>query len=349
MTHQTSLEQWKQLFDAAKQLKELAPWTWMLDSHLFGVQDPVSGQIVYCCVIGNLGEVLGIAAYLGTAGLETFIQIQQGTFGMGNEDLLFAQDCLMVSFDDRELLDKNELATIKKLGLKFRGRQSWPTFKRYEPGFVPWPVNAQEAQFLLHIIEQTMAVAQQLRENPKYLVPPKGKLWQRFTLAQKYLTRVPVQTGDSLSWKDEWLAPPPSPQPSSSLGTINEVQLERIRKVPIRQGGTWEIDYFHTEAAIRDAEKPYFPIIGLVVESQSAMVITPVMSKLGQIGTHLVEELFKIADQHQVLPQTILVTRPELKEFLSPVGKKLNISIKSARRLPGVEMARDFMRQMPGF
>ncbi|HNC46060.1 MAG TPA: hypothetical protein PLU80_17975, partial [Acidobacteriota bacterium] len=217
------------------------------------------------------------------------------------------------------------------------------------PGFVPWPVNAQEAQFLLHIIEQTMVVAQQLRENPKYLAPPKGKLWQRFTLAQKYLTRVPVQTGGSLSWKDEWLAPSPSPQPSSSLGTINEVQLERISKLPIRHGGTWEIDYFHTEAAIRDAEKPYFPIIGLVVESQSAMVITPVMSKMGQIGTHLVEELFKIADQHHVLPQTILVTRPELKEFLSPAGKKLNISIKTARRLPGVEMARDFMRQIPGF
>ncbi|MBI4750596.1 MAG: hypothetical protein HY774_19095 [Acidobacteria bacterium] len=349
MTNQTSLEQWKQLFDVAKQLKEQSPWTWMLDSHLFGVQDPVSSNIAYCCVLGNLGEVLGIAAYLGTTGLETFIQIQQGAIGMDPEELLFIQDCLMMSFDDRDLLDKNELATIKKLGLKFRGRQSWPTFKRYEPGFVPWPVNAQEAQFLLYIIEQTMVVAQQLRENPKYLEPPKKKLWQRLTLTERYLTRVPIQTGDSLSWKDEWLAPPPSPKQSSSLGTINEVQLERISKLPIKRGGTWEIDYFHTHAALRDADKPYFPIIGLVVESQSAMVIAPVICKPDQIGTQLVGELFKIAEEHRVLPQTINVLRPELQEFLSPVGKKLSVNIKTVRRLPGLEMARDFMRQMPGF
>jgi hypothetical protein len=62
-------EQWTALYEAAAAFKELAPWQWMYDSDLFGVQDPETGEVGYCCVLGALGELLGLNVHRGRPGI----------------------------------------------------------------------------------------------------------------------------------------------------------------------------------------------------------------------------------------------------------------------------------------
>ena len=50
------LDQKSRLYQAAKQVKELAPWEWMTEGDLFGVQNPETKEIGFVSVMGELGE-----------------------------------------------------------------------------------------------------------------------------------------------------------------------------------------------------------------------------------------------------------------------------------------------------
>src|SRR5690242_13104337 len=68
--------------------------------------------------------------------------------------------CLTISFVDREFLERPDLAVIRSLGLRFRGRGAWPWFRSQQPGYLPWYLDQEEAVFRQHALGQAMQVAQ---------------------------------------------------------------------------------------------------------------------------------------------------------------------------------------------
>jgi hypothetical protein len=81
-----TLSHWKNLYDQALQFKQLACWTWITEDRIFGIQNPKTDEIGYCCVIGGLGEVFGLIIYQGTEGLKGFKKLRSakndpGSFG----------------------------------------------------------------------------------------------------------------------------------------------------------------------------------------------------------------------------------------------------------------------------
>ncbi len=149
-----TLQEWRELYAAAVEFKKIEAWTWMVDDQVFGVQNPANEEIGYCCVMGNLGEFFGLGVYLGEEGLEGYRAIQSGK--VARADTLFTQDCLVASFEDRQMLDPQDLKVIKQLGLKFRGRNAWPTFRSHVPGYYPWYLGKGEAQFLRTALQQAI-------------------------------------------------------------------------------------------------------------------------------------------------------------------------------------------------
>jgi len=132
-----SIQEWKELYDTAMEFKRIECWNWMWDSDIFGVQNPVNGEIGYCCIMGRAREHFALAVYLGTEGLGGYLKIRSGEVDASSIDALHLQKCLMASFEDREFLQQEDFQIITRLGLKFRGRDSWPLFRSYRPGYFP--------------------------------------------------------------------------------------------------------------------------------------------------------------------------------------------------------------------
>ena len=87
-------QEWRDLYRAADTFKELAPWDWMLDSDLFGVRNPDTGEIGYCCIMDNLGEHFAFGLYRGDEGLRGLTRIAAGEFWPPDIGPLFVQHCL---------------------------------------------------------------------------------------------------------------------------------------------------------------------------------------------------------------------------------------------------------------
>src|SRR5438045_2909859 len=119
----------RQLYYAAASFREIGCWNWMSDSQVFGVENPDSGEIGYCCVVGELGEVFGLVVYLGTTGLEDHQKITAGVIQANSPEFMRSQNCLAVYFGDRKDLDRTDLKVIKDIGVAYRGKNVWPQFR----------------------------------------------------------------------------------------------------------------------------------------------------------------------------------------------------------------------------
>jgi len=191
-----SIEEWKDLYRVAIELKKLKPWEWVWDSDIFGVQDPATGEIGYCCVMGRAGEHFALGVYLGSEGLDGLIGIQSGEISYHEPVELLNKKYLMASFEDRRYIDEQDYEIIRKLGLRFREQNAWPLFRSYLPNHPPWYLNHVEAKFLTLVLQQAIHVCKRFRRDPEMLDSP---------LPGQFFVRVPEKDGSG--GRDEWLEP----------------------------------------------------------------------------------------------------------------------------------------------
>jgi hypothetical protein len=49
-----TLNDWLGLYQAAMRVKEVAPWEWMTETDVFGVQEPETGELGFVSIMGML-------------------------------------------------------------------------------------------------------------------------------------------------------------------------------------------------------------------------------------------------------------------------------------------------------
>jgi hypothetical protein len=338
-TPQLSFDEWRRLYQAAIAFKQVAPWKWMTETDVFGVQNPESGQIGYGSIMGMLGEHLALAVYLGSEGLEGFWRIEEGRDVEPTFVLEVPQ--LQASWEDREALRREDREVIKALGLKFRVRGAWPLFRSYVPGYFPWFVTPEEARFLTLALEQGLEVVQRVKEDRALLSPLREGV---------YLVRTPEKQGETLVWKDEWVEPPP-PQPRPlPPPAITETDLAALRQLP-RQKMVVQADLFLMPSPIKEKEdpRPYFPYNLMAVESRSGLILgTDILApkpSLDVVWAKAPEAFLSVLRRLGSLPTEVAVRSERVYELLKPVAAGLDIRLTRKRSLPALEQARATLEQ----
>ncbi|MGI6085989.1 MAG: DUF7309 domain-containing protein [Acetivibrionales bacterium] len=316
-TNKPTIDEWSALYKAAENFKNAACWKWMYDNDIFGVQDPETGEIAYCCIMGNAGEHFAIAGYLGTEGLDSILKLLSGEIEPSDPDNMYLQKCLMCSFEDRAALASEDLKIIKNLGLKFRGRNEWPAFRHYEPGFFPWFLTASQCRFLTHIITQALEVSVRCRESKKIL--------EHKTL-YTYLVRTNRKPGNGdSSWEDRYIDIEPFKPEFVSFHIKDEMRLKRLVSTKPIKGIVLEADTFFT---------PYYPKVCMLLDHHRGMVVSfEMMTDLKKEGYKCIEMLVNFIERNSIKPSKILVSREETYYLYVDVCKQLGITLEAVDHL----------------
>lgn len=322
---------WRRLYEAAIAFRETACWNWMSDSDIFGVKDPTTGETGYCCVLGAGGEVLGMAVYPGTPGLEGYLKLLSSETGPRDPDFLFIHRCLTADFNDRDELDKADRDVIRSLGLKFRGRNAWPQFRSYLPGYFPWYLTEAEARFLALALEQGLYVCLRFRDNPSLLSSGRGGA---------YLVRTAGEKEGQLVWEDEWLEPEPFQKERLSFEPLDEARLARIKETLKPHDQIWEGDFFHLNNPVKEEGRPFYPRLFVWADVGSGLLLSQDMKHPDDPITMLRESLISAAEKNGFLPSEIRVRRQEAYELISPLAASLKLRLIKARALPSIDQFR---------
>ena len=334
-TNPPSLEQWKRLYELMDEIRELAPWEFMYEDDIFGVQFPGTDNLGFVSVMGSLGEHLAIAVYIGKKGLEGFLAMEE----MGDSlpaDVVLQVPQIQAAFEDRELITPEDRKIMKQLNLKFRGAKAWPQFRSFRSACVPWYLEREEAQMLIHGLEQLMDVAPRFENDPDLLEPsePDGKYLVRVHENKKWV--------DS-SQKIRFPADPPL-QLKINIDALNAL------KSMSKQNSIVEIDIRMLEEALRDEEfdRPFFPFMLMLAEKQSHMILgvdlLPPLPSLEEMWELIPAKVTEVLANY-LLPKELQTKNPMIALLLSPLEKELGLKVNLVSRLPTIEHAqREFKR-----
>ena len=332
-----SLKAWKALHEAARDFRDTKCWLWMWDTDLFAVEDPETGEIGYCCVIGRLGEVTGLAVYRGSEGLQSYLRMQSEELSGEDADPSLIPKCLLASFEDRELLQKQDLDVIKKLNLTFRGRGQWPLFRSYEPGYFPWYLTAEEVTYLTLMLRQAKEVSIRFRENGELLTPHARGL---------YFVRRAERRGGELQWKDTWMEPKPFERKESPAVPIDRLRLERIGATATIKEMSWETDFFYLPVPVREGkERPYYPYALVWVDHNTGFILRCHTTTPEECFKEYIGQFLDLIEDLKLIPSDILVRREPVVELFKPVAAELGIQLKCIESLRTIEDFRKNLRE----
>lgn len=327
-----SSEEWKKLYDLMEKIKELRPWEWLEEQNLFAVEDPQTGEIGFVSVMGGIGEHYSVAVYRGGEGLRKFWDFRDNY--LEEDDLIFQKlietPQIQASFEDQDYLLDEDRKILTQLGLSYSGKNAWPVFRKHEPGFVPWFLNAAEARFLTSVLEQVIEVAPRVKDDSGLLTPDgqNGYLLRRRTGAdwQDFIWHETVEAAGQIDYTDD------------------RVIFEKIKQLP-RKEISIEMDIFISAKAIKEkGEKPYYPYFLMLLESEKGMIVghdlippLPDLSSMWRKMPSLIaEKLIKIS----FLPVQIVVTSKDLYRCLIYLNDLLNIKVKYVKELKWAPEAR---------
>jgi hypothetical protein len=224
---------------------------------------------------------------------------------------------------------------IKKLDLKFRGRNEWPLFRSYLPGYHPWYLIEEEARFLTLALQQAVEVALRFKEDTDMLIPPEHDY---------FLVRVAEKEGEGWRWKDVWLESSPIEEEEIVAEPVDEIRLERIKGRARREQMILEVDFFYSSQGVREEkERPYYPYVLLLADHSSGLILCAHLAKplKSEYQREFVEKILDFFEENEVLPEKILVEKKELYKLFEHVTSRLGIKLKETRRLKAIEEAKD--------
>lgn len=321
-------EQYRDLYEAAARVHQMAPWEWLDEEKIFGIRPAGTDQTAWISLLGMLGQYHAVLVLRGDLALRWFRQLHeedQDPERLSQELVEIAH--IHLALVPRDALKPEERRLIRQAGVATPPKEAWPLFRAYDSGMVERPLNQSEAELLLHALEQILQVAPRVPQGPGLLVDRhRGALLVRVGQDGEWLDRYDVPDQPALPWE---------------CGQADPFTLSRLRQLE-RTRRTVELAFFHLWSSVVGEPDlpPFYPYLLMAVDAGSGTVLgfetlTPAPSFAAmwrQLPVHLAR-LFEAAGG---LPAVVRVDDRRLQAALQPLLPSLKVRLVKAplRRLP---------------
>jgi hypothetical protein len=322
---QPTIDEWRALCDAAEAFRVCEPWRELGDSEPIVVEDPDSGETLYCSIMGREGITYGLHAYRGTLGLIAHTLLSRDA--LDTDEMLLTGYLLSFSLDNADLVDRTDREVFKQLGLRFRGAHSWPQFRSLVPGFLPAYLCAQETSMLTVCLEQTCSLIEDFRA---------GAVLPELADDEFYVRQV----GQGGVWETDTFAPPPL---LIGNGAPDPEEIASIQSRCVRSGQTWELGHVAVAPiAGQDGEPDYWGRMLLPVDHAKGLVIH---SEVLAPEDRIEDAFLAIMRDAGTIPRAINLTSLLLEHQLAFVAEAFDIQVNHVTRNRELEKASSAMKQ----
>jgi len=321
----------ERLYDLALKYKSTKLWKKLYDTEMFALKLP-DGEIGYCSVMGELGEHIALAVYVGRNGLDSFRNIGEAEYALSEaafQESMLLQDCLQCAFENKGFLSPEDIEEAqnyaKAHGIVYRGKNAFPQFVCYKPYRYPWNLRDEtEEEYLAEALLAALEVAAKLKES--------GKKELGFTDGVPYEKDIPLleRKGNGYLWGRIKL---PDPQEKSYPSPViaDDVLVARVKRAK-KKSTAWACEVMVLPEALKveTEEVPLFPFLLLTVDCDSQkMIPNDIVADYERGAEELVLNLTESMLKNGV-PSEILVrderTAALLKRFSTQTGVSVRLS-----------------------
>ena len=325
------LETWRELYSAAIKLDGLAPWKRIQDFNIFALEGSKSKELGFCNFKGRNNDYHTFFVYPDLVGLNNFYDFIHFNGNYVNH-MYFRQKGLQVAYLNRSALGKDELNIIKKLGLNFRGKNSWPVFLKYESEVLPHPLETeQDAHYFIDALELATEVALNLE---KY----EAKLTAK---DEMYLTFKRIKKDKAQQWQSKLVDLSNAfNNPNFPKMPFNQIKLELLAQTLPQTDDSWIADYMLLPIPVLEPDinrNPFFLRGFMVVDEMSEIILHQRNFNKSEYAAGIANEFLNAIESIGSVPESLTVTNVDTWHYLEPLTERLEIDAFFEPEIPALD------------
>ena len=358
------------LYESALQFRKMKLWEMLDNTRIFGVKH-YDKTTSYVSVLGNGGQVYGMALYQGAEGIRRLLDINEDPPLFKREweehEYYLDRTALTLSFDAMADLDEEQQKRLrdycKRNGVRLAGRNACPHFEKHEPFHIPAPIkNRADIVYMIDALQTAMFIGRDIeafgeQENFKSQLEVLASLGIHFGYDKKavVLTFFVEDHENKASFEEL----PELPRLNYPKMEFSPVQIKKLKRAK-KRSGRWNAGIFLGSILIDEnsgkksdndvsGQTPYFPWYLCFESTGNNPFVCYAVGGLEDYPEAFAEKLFKYMETIGV-PSEIFVENERTKMFFSGIASQLGIGVKKRFEIPSLDdNIRTMFRHEPVF
>lgn len=334
----------EKMYDLAFQYKKTKLWKKLYDSELFAVRLS-DGKTGYCCVMGEMGELVALSLYVGEEGYESYrdIAFRDEEDDENDADWFLRQSCLQCSFEGKEDLDESAFREARNYtrshGIRTRGEHAWPKFMKYMRYRIPWDIQSKtDQQRMCDALSAAIALAGFLEEHEKMdlgVFPVEEDTETLPLLIPKERGYVISRTEVPEPWLEAW--PEPSP--------LAPERVEQIRK--LKKKGVYACELLRIPGLLPGQleecdDAPWFPVILLCADIRNPRIFaTDAIVDYDEHPDLVRNQFLDALIESGECPRAVKARNEQTRVLLEDFCVKANVLLTVDENLPALDFLRE--------